>query len=122
MVTNLPNISKEILDEYYKKIQQRKIIESECKNLSEKIKYEMSKVNRKEIILFGYKISIETKYEPIPKFFDLLEQNELSHLINRSISGNHLKTAKRYLQFNDEDMNNYMQEKKSKWLHVNRNM
>ena len=116
MASNLPNISKEILDEYYNKIQQRKIIESECKNLSEKIKYEMSKVNRKEIILF------ETKYEPIPKFFDLLEQNELSHLINRSITGNHLKTAKRYLQFNDEDMNNYMQEKKSKWLHVNRNM
>lgn len=122
MSSNIPNITKDLLDEYFNKLVQKRLIESECKNLSNRIKYEMGKVDCKQILLHGYKISLETKYEPIPKFFELLEKNDLSYLITKTITGNHLKSAKRYLGIKDEEFEKYLKEKDTKWLYITRDM
>lgn len=119
MSENLPNISKDILDEYFQKIIQKSKINQETKELSDKIKYEMDKVGRKNVHMYGYSIEIETKFTPNEEFFRLMYKKELGYLITNSINTNNLKKAKKKLKIEDDlYYSRYSKEMDTKWLHV----
>lgn len=119
MNKKIPNISEEFLKEYYEKARLRNELNNEVSTMSKRIKHEMAKVGRKEIQLYGYTIDVETKVEPNEDFFNLIYKNKLEYLITPSISGNHLKSARRQMKMSDDTYyDKYVREKETKWLYV----
>ena len=115
----LPNLTKELLDEYFKKIISKSKISQETKDLSEMIKYEMGKIDRKTINIFGYKITIEEKNIPSEDFFKLMYKKELDYLITPTITTPNLRKAKRKLKLSDEEYENkYSKKSETKRLYV----
>lgn len=117
---NQPEISKEMLERYFKNKILRQQADFECNVLSKAIKREMERVGRKEISLHGYTIDIETKYEPNEDFYILAENENLGYLISKSISSAHFKKALRLLGVSEKDIKKYVREKSTKWLHVDK--
>lgn len=114
-----PNISKEMLDEYFIKMEEKRKLVEEIGAMSKVIKYEMAKVNRKEIHMHGYSIDVETKFEPTDEFFELVFKNKLECLLTFGITGNNLKSARRRMGImEDEYYEKYSKEKDTKWLYV----
>lgn len=119
MNNGLPNLTKELLDEYFKKIISKSKISQETKDLSEMIKYEMGKIDRKKINIFGYKITIEEKNIPSEDFFKLMYKKELDYLITPTITTPNLRKAKRKLKLSDEEYENkYSKKSETKRLYV----
>lgn len=119
MNNGLPNLTKELLDEYFKKIISKSKISQETKDLSEMIKYEMGKIDRKTINIFGYKITIEEKNIPSEDFFKLMYKKELDYLITPTITTPNLRKAKRKLKLSDEEYENkYSKKSETKRLYV----
>lgn len=115
----IPQITKDILDEYFDKMLQVKKLKEELSEMSTKIKYEMNKADRVRIDEYGYKINLETKFEPTEDFFELMYKKELDHLITPTITSNNLKSAKRKLNMTEaEYLDKYAKEKSTKWLYV----
>lgn len=115
----MPNITKEMLDEYHEKVRIARELSEEVSEMSKKIKYEMNKVDRLEVDIHGYSIDIEKKYEPSDEFFKLMFKKDLDHLVKFSINSSQLKSALRKLCISDHDYyENYAKEKDTKWLHV----
>ncbi|MGL6174909.1 MAG: hypothetical protein ACRC1P_09930 [Cellulosilyticaceae bacterium] len=114
-----PNISKEVLDEYFIKMEEKRKLVEEISAMSKVIKHEMAKVGRKEIHMYGYSIDIETKFEPNAEFFELIFKNKLECLLTLGITGNNLKSARRRMGImEDEYREKYVKEKDTKWLYV----
>lgn len=114
-------LTKELLDEYFLKLAESKILNDEVSELSKKIKYEMNDAKRKNIALHGYKIEVETKFEPNEEFIRLVYKNKLDHLITKTITTTDCRIAKRRLQLSDSDYyEKYAKEKDTKWLHVDK--
>lgn len=115
----LPNLTKEFLDEYCEKLGLSRAISDEVSIMSKKIKHEMDKVGRLEATVGGYSIDIERKYEPNDDFFRLMFKKDLDHLIKFSITSNHLKAALKKLDIDDgEYYEKFSKEKDTRWLHV----
>ena len=119
MNNGLPNLTKELLDEYFKKIISKSKISQETKDLIEMIKYEMEKIDKKTINIFGYKITIEEKNIPSEDFFKLMYKKELDYLITPTITTPNLRKAKRKLKLSDEEYENkYSKKSETKRLYV----
>ena len=115
------NLTKDLLDEYFSKLAESKILNDEVSDLSKKIKYEMNAAKRKNISLYGYKIEVESKFEPNEEFIRLIYKNKLEHLITKSITTTDCRIAKRRLKLSDNDYyEKYAKEKDTKWLHVDK--
>lgn len=111
-------LSKELLDEYYCKKQEQKKLNLEVEELALKIKNILALNDRVKVNIHGYKITLKSKFEPNERFYKLLEDNKLSHLITKSITGNHLKSATLRLNLSDRELQGLLVEKTTKWLYV----